>query len=290
MEELENFLTKLYNEFKESEALLHGILKEEKKLEEDILTKKGFIIRSYSLNYSKIDLSQLDKLLSELERILSFEVVLQEQLNEHVVSLNKIEAEYSKITKKRLHSDLLQKELKDVLDYFNLMITRIKQLKKMLEDGLRLHPKALGRDTEIFFASFEQIANKILRFVHFLEQFTRNILLFEREAYYPEPRTYGRAMSSHEFKETISSKCLSSGKDPTPVFDAPAFVINRINSMPKDEIKNFFAQIGVEVAIHIVFFRTKIKPVNFDRPIPQSNGLREYKFPKGIDIELLEAA
>lgn len=267
-----------------------GILKEEKAIEEEVLVENGFIIKRFSLNYGKINLPSLSQLLSEFEKVLSLEVSLQDQLTKHIVSLNKIEYEYNKMTKKILHSDLLQNELNDVLRYSNLMITRIKQLRKILEEGLKLHPKVLGEKNKIFFASFEHIANKILRSIHFLEQLTRKILLFESEAYYQDSRTYGRAMSSYEFKETIKSKFLRSGKDPTPVFDAPASVRNRINSMSKDEIKNYFVEIGVEGVTHVIFFRTNIKPINFDGSISQSNGLREYKFPLGIDIEILEAA
>jgi hypothetical protein len=290
MDELEGFLVKLSGEFKELYALFCEILKEEKTAEDDILIEKGFIIRHYSLNYANINLSRLDRLVFELERILGLEASLQEQLAEHANLLSKTESEYFIIRKKRLHADLLSKELKEALYYSNLMINRIKQLKKMLEEGLRLHQKTLGKDTEMFFASFEHISNKVLRFIHFLEQFTEKALSFEKKAYLPQPRVYGRAMSSNEFKKTIALNCLSSAKDPTPVFDAPASVINKISSLSKDRMKNFFAQIGVEGAIHIVFFQTKVKPVNFDRPIPQSNGLREYKLPAAINIEILEAA
>lgn len=290
MEEAEIFLVNLLNEFRGLEALLHRILKEEKRTEEDILDKKGFIIKRYFLNYSKIDLSQLDKILFELERIKNLEVGMQEQLIKHLGSIKQIEKGYKELRKKKLHSDLLQRELKDILYYSNLMITRVRQLRGMLKEGLKLHKKSLGKDTEIFFASFEHISNKILRFIHFLEQLTNKILAFEKEAYYPKPRMYGRAMASAEFKRTIKSKCLSSWKDPIPVFDAPVFVRNRIRVMSKDNLKTFFTQVGVKGGVHVVFFQTKVKPYNYDRPIPQSNGLREYKFPKDMNIEILEAA
>lgn len=290
MEELENFLIKLDNGFKKLASLFCNILKEEKKIEEDILIKEGFIIKSWSLNYSKIDLSQLDKLLSELERILNLEVDLQEQLVQHKEALDKTEYEYNKITEKRLHSELLQKDIKEFFHYSTLMINRIAQLKRMLEEGLKLHPKTLGKDTEIFFASFEHITNKILRFIHFLEQLTERIISFEREAYYPEPRTYGRIMSYREVDKTAKTSCLSSSQNPTPVFDSPSSVMEKLLMMSRDERKNLFKLIGVRRADKILFFKTKLKPINHDRPVVQSNGLREYKFPKGIKIEILKAA
>ena len=97
-------------------------------------------------------------------------------------------------------------------------------------------------------------------------------------------------MASHEYKKTVAEKKLSSSKDPTPVFDAPRSVIAKIKAMSKDQMKTFSGQIGVVGGINVVFFQTRLKPVNHDNPIPQSNGLREYKFPKGIEVEILEAA
>lgn len=290
MSNVQVFYVNLLNEFKRVESLLIELLKKEKIMEDDILVKRGFIIKKYILNYSKINLSQLDKLLFELERIIGIEVHLYEQLDQHSDLIGQLEKEYLEITKSRLHSDLLLKELKEVLHYSKLMTTRIKQLRTMLEEGVELHKKQLGKDIEIFFASFEHIANKILKFIHFLEQLTNKILNFEQEAYYPESRAYGRAMSFQEFKKTFNLKRLSSGKDPTPVFDASTSVVRQIKSMTKDQLKNFFAQVGVEGAAKVIFFKTKVKPFNHDRPIPQSNGLREYKFPQGMSIEILEAA
>ena len=58
--------------------------------------------------------------------------------------------------------------------------------------------------------------------------------------------------------------------------------------MSKDQMKKFFDQSGVFGGVNVVFFQTRLKPVNHDNPIPQSNGLREYKFPKGVEIQILE--
>lgn len=280
MDELEDFLKYLRCEFDVLEISLCEVLKKEKKLKEE----------SYLLNYRKVDLFRLDTLLIALTQIVGLEVQLQERLALHTVALDKIEYEYYRMTQKALHSDLLQVEFKETLYYSRLMITRVQQLKEMLREGLELHPKKLSKDTEIFFASVEHLASKILEFIRYLSLLTTKIISFEKEAYYPEPKTYGRAMSSREFRETITLKCLHSEKDPTPVFDAPVSVIRKVQSFSRDEIRTFFAQIGVEGAKHVVFFRTRLKPINSGRPIPQSNGLREYKFPVGIDVELLEAA
>lgn len=42
--------------------------------------------------------------------------------------------------------------------------------------------------------------------------------------------------------------------------------------------------------VNVVFFQTRLKPSNHDNPIRQSNGLREYMFPKGLEVEILKAA
>jgi hypothetical protein len=290
MAEIEHFLQYLQEQFRELEVLLIKILKEEKSVHCEVLMKKGFIIHSYSLNYSAVNLDVLSEILAELENVFKRKVQLQEDLEKHSRELDDIERDFETITKKKLYTYLLIKYLKEALYYCELMITRIKQLKTILQDGMKLHQKSLPKETEMFFASFENVGTKILKFIRFLEQLTQKIISFEKEAYYPEPRTYGRAMASHEYKKTLSEKKLSSSKDPTPVFDAPRSVIAKIKSMSKDQIKTFFSQIGVVGGMNVVFFRTRLKPVNHDHPIPQSNGLQEYKFPIGIEVEILEAA
>lgn len=288
--ELEKFLIKLHNEFEELEGSFYAILKVKKDLEKDILIEKGFLIKKYSLDYGRVDLSKLDKLISELKRILSFEITLQEQLAGKDVLFKKFEFEYNDVFGKSMHTELLQNELKEVLYHSNLMVTRIEQFESMIEEGLKLRQSSLGENTKIFFASFENVANKILRFIQFLEQITKEVLYFYVIDYFPAPKNYGRAMAVDEFKETISEKKLSSEKDLIPVFDATKDVKKRIKAMTKDERKDFFGQIGVEGAIHVVFFETKIKPINWKTPIKQTNGLREYKFHKGMNIENIEVA
>jgi len=289
MAEIEHFLKHLQEQFRELEVLLIKILKKEKSIHDKVLMKKGFIIHSYSLNYSAINLDVLSKILEELENILKKEVQLHEDLGKHSKELNNIEIDSETIAKKKLHTNLLEEYLKEVLYYCELFITRIKQLRAMLQDGIKLHKKSLPEETEIFFASFENVGTKILKFVGYLEQLTQKIINFEKEAYYPKPKTYGRAMASHEYKKTLENNKLSSSKDPTPVFDAPRSVIDKIKSMSKDQMKTFFGQIGVVGGMNVVFFQNRLKPANHDNPISQSNCLREYKFPKGIEVEILEA-
>ena len=163
MAEIEHFLQYLQEQFRELEVSLKKILKEEKSVHDDVLIKKGFIIHSYSLNYSAINLDILSEILAELENVLKREVQLQEDLEKHYGELDDIERDYEAIAKKRLHTNILEKYLKEALYYCRLRITRIKQLKAMLQDGMKLHKKSLPKETEMFFASFENVGTIILK-------------------------------------------------------------------------------------------------------------------------------
>lgn len=290
MPEIKNFLSYLQEQFKELELLLTKILKEEKSLHDEILVEKGFIIHSYSLNYNAINLETLAKIGAELESVLQKEVELQEELEEHTAELRNFEQDYRAVYKSKLETSLLAKFLKEALYYCKLMIKRAKQLQIMLQEGMKFHKKSLPKETEIFFASFEHIGNKIMRFIHILKQLTEKLNNYQTAAYYSENRTYGRAMASAEYDKTVATETLSSSKNPTPVFDATRTVTAQIKAMSRDKRKDFFGKIGVIGGFNVVFFQTKLKPINHDRPIPQTNGLREYKFPRGIKVEILEAA
>jgi len=290
MPEIRNFLPYLQEQFKELEALLTKILKEEKSLRDEVMVEKGFIIHSYSLNYSNINLETLAKIVTELENVLEKEIQLQEELEKHADELQNFEQDYRAVYKSKLEISLLAKFLKEALYYCKLMIIRAKQLQVLLKEGMKIHKKSLPKETEIFFASFENIGNKIMRFILILEQLTKKINNYAAAAYYGEYRKYGRAMASSEYQKTVAAGTLSSSKDPTPVFDATRAVIAQIKTMSKDKRKDFFGKIGVVGGFNVVFFQTKLKPINHDQPIPQTNGLREYKFPRGIKVEILEAA
>lgn len=290
MPEIKNFLSYLQEQFKELELLLTKILKEESYLRDEILVEKGFIIHSYSLNYNAINLETLAKMVTELESVLQKEVELQEELEKYTAELRNFEQDYKALYKSKLETGLLAKFLKEALYYCKLMIKRTKQLQIMLQEGMKIHKKSLPKETEIFFASFENIGNKIMRFTRILKQLSEKLKNYQTAAYYSENRTYGRAMASTEYDKTMATETLSSSKDPTPVFDATRTVIAQIKAMSRDKRKDFFGQIGVVGGFNVVFFQTKLKPINHDKPIPQTNGLREYKFFRGIKVEILEAA
>ena len=161
MAEIGQFLQYLQEQFKELEVLLTKILKEERALHDDILIERGFIVNYYSLNYNTVNINVLSEILEYLEKFLKRKARLQDDLEKHYEKLNNIGRDYEAIVKKKLNTDLLAKYLKEALYYCELMIIRIKQLKAMLQDGMKLHKKSLPKETEIFFASFENIGTKI---------------------------------------------------------------------------------------------------------------------------------
>ncbi|MBR9676377.1 hypothetical protein GOV05_05195 [Candidatus Woesearchaeota archaeon] len=284
------FLAWMIADFKQIKNALSNILSAEQKVHDDILVKKGFVIKRHSLRYDKINTNLIRRIRGEVEKIKNNESQLLNEVSKRKKSFVQVEESYKQTRGKKLHLLSIKKELKEVLHYTDLLITRLRQAEELLSEGLKLHKKNVPKNVEVFFASFEHITNKVLRFIDYLDQVSHNALVFESQAFYQEPRTYGRIMSTPEYKKTVRHDSLSSNKDPTPVFDAPRKVIDNILSMNKDQLKNFASQIGVTGGVKVVFFRTRLKPVNHDRPIPQSNGLREYKFPKGISVEVLQAA
>ena len=283
-----DFLSGFLNNFSDLEILLRKLLNEEELLKNNILVKSGFIIKSYSVRIEIIDFKFIEELKKEMQDILQTEIRLKKNLDNNMVDLRKIERDYlSRLGK--LHLDLLPQYLNNSLDCSRNLFLIFDQLTKLLQIIKKLNIK-YGKYTERLIVSLENNTSQIMKFIELVKQILKKIQNFEKYAYYPEPRTYGSAMSPKEFKQTSKENCLSATKDPTPVFDAPQATINRILSMSKDERKNFFSSIGAIGTTVLVFFQTRLKPVNFDKPISQSNGLKEFKFPKNTPIEIISQA
>ncbi len=100
-------------------------------------------------------------------------------------------------------------------------------------------------------------------------------------------RTYGRGMSKNEYKTTMTTRKLSSRSNETPVFDAPPHLIKRVQEMSKDERKDFLAKIGVVSGTEVIFFKTNQNPIIADA-VRQKNGLQQYRFPKGTEIQVID--
>lgn len=153
--------------------------------------------------------------------------------------------------------------------------------------------RKVGLQTKRLIGNLEIETTKVKRLIDALGQLSSKVMLFERQEHFDFPRQYGRAMSKSEMKITKAKKALTGSPkreegDLIGVFDCPPEVLGKLKSMDDDQRKTFFGRIGVSGATKIIFFETKLKPKV--GPIPQTNGLIEYKFPKGTPIELLEAA
>jgi len=95
----------------------------------------------------------------------------------------------------------------------------------------------------------------------------------------------GRCMSKSEANTLAKTGTLDTSESFVPVFDANRCVEDRLNGMKKDERKNYFHKIGVRCMQRIIFF--DVDPnTNIIGPVPQKNGLREYKIPSGTHVDI----
>lgn len=280
-----DYLNDINNRFHKLRSELHSILKGEGTLKDDILIKQGFIIVKYSLNYSKINLKELERLIPELKKIVESEKYLMQRFEEILPFLEEVEKDIS-LFKINLKLSSLQLYLREALYYSNLTLVRLEQLVKMVEEDFQLHKQNIEAKAPMFFSSFEHVCNETLKFMSAFEQNAERVLKYEEKYFYDHPRTYGRAMSANEFNRTINSKRLVSGKELTPVFDAPSSVVSQLKTMRREEVHDFFAKIGVQMIAKVVIFSTNLKPINHNNPIRQTNGLRAYEFPSEIPIQI----
>lgn len=285
---MENELLPLKEKIDIISNLFKDIIKKANKLKDESFVEKGLIIKNYSIKYELISIEVLNSLESTIKKLVDMEERLQKDAYSIKDELLNMKLYYKGYGKK-LDIESFYTAIKELLYYADLMLTRLKQLREILKTEIKLDKYKLEKEGIIFLSSLENVSSKFISYLKILDVMIKKFLDYEYDAYLPLPRVYGRAMNKKEFKETIENKRLSSSKSPTPVFDAPTKVRDNIINMNRNERKDFFGDIGVEEPSNIIFFQTKLKPMN-EKPIPQSNGLREYKFPKGISIEILRAA
>lgn len=274
------------NSFSDVKDLLEQMMRKEQLLTSNILVRSGFLIHHYELRYDRLTITTLEELKMELSALVQREESLRRTLKSVLVSLARIEIAYRAIIKKDLNSLLLLPHLDNAIACSKVAQVRINQLIDLLDQGLNMNKKASGKQANDIISSLERMLNQIYKFIIFLEQISKKALDFEVRSFYPEPRTYGRAGSLKEIKRIKRTGFLASSKDLVPVFDAPLTVVDQITGMSKDQRRNFFAAIGVLQVDAVIFFKTRLKPFNAENPIFQTNGLREYKFPNEIPVEI----
>ncbi|MEM7826680.1 MAG: hypothetical protein QXQ40_00450 [Candidatus Aenigmatarchaeota archaeon] len=98
---------------------------------------------------------------------------------------------------------------------------------------------------------------------------------------------YGRCMSRQEARELKRTMELrDNGSGLVPVFDSPRYVEERLRKMSKDQLRNYFRRIGVRNPYEIVLFEISESIDEMVGPIPQTNGLIEYKIPEGTRVKV----
>jgi hypothetical protein len=95
---------------------------------------------------------------------------------------------------------------------------------------------------------------------------------------------YGRCMSKQEAKELKRTMELHDKESLIPVFDSPKTIENKIREMSMDQLRNYFRRIGVRSPQIVAFFDINENINGIVGPIPQTNGLKEYKIPEGTRV------
>ncbi len=271
-----------------------NLFRQEELLKNNLLVKSGFLIRRYSLRYDRVTPPMLQNLRTEVQRIKEVEKMIALNLRDVQPELKSIEREYEASRNKKLRVDLIFTQyLNNALQMQEQLQWKLEELSQKISSKSRLRPQNETATVQLALESIERMMNQILKFADVLRQLTETVLRFEQEDHYDTARAYGRCMSPSEAKLTLAKKeLIGSPKrkvgDLVAVFDAPSSIVKNISRLSNDEQKNFFGSIGVIDGTKVIYFQTKLKPLV--GPVTQSNGLREYKFAKGIPIEELKAA
>jgi hypothetical protein len=98
---------------------------------------------------------------------------------------------------------------------------------------------------------------------------------------------YGRCLSKQEAKDLRKNGQLNdSDNSLIPIFNAPEYIQKKLNGMKRDQLKNYFRRIGVRQADTVIFFGMEPNLIEVG-PVPQKNGLNEYKVPSGTPVSTL---
>lgn len=101
--------------------------------------------------------------------------------------------------------------------------------------------------------------------------------------------TYGRCMSKKEAEAIKKSQQLQdSYSDGVPVFDCPPHIYANLKGRKKKELKEYFRRIGVRSPEVIVFFDVDNPVAAIVGPVPQKNGLKEYKLKNGTKVKIID--
>tara|TARA_Y100000310_G_scaffold326248_1_gene390888 strand:+ start:581 stop:1459 length:879 start_codon:yes stop_codon:yes gene_type:complete len=289
-----DFIDYLLEELEELDNSLKIILNEEKIIENNILSKHGFLIRRYSVKWDQLNSPRLSELHGHFKDVLVKEKNLFFRFKQKRTALKELEKDYNLFFDKKLRIVQIINEYMGNFFYVSKIVkVKLDELLNLLNQGVKLHPLSCGGKVNNIICSLERNITQCLKFVDFLKQLLNKIKKAEETAYEPSPKTYGRVMSKKEKRTTTTKRELTGspkrkGGDLIGAFYSPPATKKKIEKMTRDQRKDFFGQIGVVGGTEVIFFETTLKPKV--GPIKQANGLDEYKFPKGTPIEILDAA
>ncbi len=284
------FAEDLSSELFELKRLLKEFIKDEGFIKEGLLFESEFLFKKYSLKITKFDSTEkLNILKSEIQRIINLESQFYSNFQRVEKEIKSFESEYNSFnqTNSRM-SFFLKQFLGDLPHLCELVKQNIIEIEIYLHSN-KINVKSLPYRISNSFKSLEKRLGQLLKIVQFIDELSKKINNFQKEKYFPNYYTYGRAVSQMEYKKTIrNNKLIGSGYKKSKlisVFAADQKTISFLNNLSRDKRSSFFAEIGATGIYEIIYFRTRLKPQM--GPIIQKNGLREYKFPKNIPLEIV---
>lgn len=280
------FLKTLY----EKTILLHttliNLLKSKDLIKNHFLATKGFLIKKYVLkNVNNEDIAEIK---TKLQKFINTEPQIRELIISNKKKLKDMSSYFlDRKTAIFLDPDKLIMQFNNATYNARLAIVRLNELCELINSKKEQSPSLNIK----LILSLEKMLNQVIILTSIIEQAQRySEQIIDLLTPFDIPVSYGRAMGKKEFESVFNSKRLHGNKDLVPVFDCPKHIEEKIIKMNKDERKNFFKKIGVKDSSIILIFETRTKPINAKTPIPQTNGLNEYKFINGTSIEILKAA
>jgi len=285
-----NFAEDISSELSQLKILLRDFIKDEGIIKEGLIFESGFLIKNYSLKIAKFNSNEkLNNLKDEIDRIINFEKRVNSKYKSLGNEIKKFENEYNTFNTSNLKiKNLIMQFIGTLPNLCGLVKQNIIEIEIYLQNN-EINTKALPYRIGNSFKSLEKRLNQILKIIQFFDELNKKITKFQKEEYFPNYYTYGRAVSQREYKKMIrKSKLIGSGykkSELISVFAADPKTIFFLNNLSRVKIKSFFAEIGAIGVAEIIYFKTRLKPKV--GPITQKNGLREYKFPKDIPLEIV---
>jgi len=288
MEEAYLFLSQLSEKLEELHDLLTVFVKSEKAVLQPT-PELPFLARKYVLS-SKLNTRQIVSMDVALQQLYALEIEISYTLNKNKKLLNELERDYNALRQSNFRlKEYFIERMNAATSATQVARNRIFQLKRTT-DSTKV-PEILE--------SLDRLVTQILHFTDFVFHLSSVLKKFSEGRYYDVEHTYGRAMSKPEAKMTKKTGLLLGSPkrgitDLVAVFDVPPITEDILKKTPTRALRDFFSRLGASGATRLVLFKTALKPINFDSPLPLRvtfggrTAFMEYKFPRGISIKIGE--